>query len=122
MIWRAVAVDPVKAILSTSGWSTSALPASLPYPLTILITPGGNPAFSISDAKYRIEMGVCSAGLSTTVLPQASAGPSFQPAIMRGKFQGIIWPTTPMGCLMVYANFCGVVGIVRPWILSAQPA
>ena len=31
----------------------------------------------------------------TMVLPAASAGPSFQACIRSGKFQGIIWPTTP---------------------------
>ena len=41
--------------------------------------------------------GVCSAGLSTTQLPAASAGASFHTAISSGKFQGMIWPTTPSG-------------------------
>ncbi len=41
--------------------------------------------------------GVVSAGFSTTVLPQASAGAIFQAAISSGKFQGMIWPTTPSG-------------------------
>ncbi len=34
--------------------------------------------------------GVCSAGLSTTVLPQAKAGAIFQMNMSRGKFQGMI--------------------------------
>ena len=37
--------------------------------------------------------GVSSAGLSTTVLPAASAGPIFQLQNISGKFQGTIWPT-----------------------------
>ena len=41
--------------------------------------------------------GVCSAGFITTVQPAAMAGASFQVAISSGKFQGIIWPTTPSG-------------------------
>ena len=41
--------------------------------------------------------GVVSAGLSTTVLPQASAGAIFQAAISSGKFHGMIWPATPSG-------------------------
>ena len=44
-----------------------------------------------------IEAGVCSAGFSTTQLPAASAGAIFQDAISSGKFQGMIWPTTPSG-------------------------
>ena len=47
--------------------------------------------------------GVCSAGLNTTVLPPARAGPSFQAAISSGKFQGMICPTTPNGSRSVYA-------------------
>jgi hypothetical protein len=35
--------------------------------------------------------------LSTTVLPAASAGPSFQLVNISGKFHGTIWPTTPSG-------------------------
>ena len=41
--------------------------------------------------------GVSSAGLSTTVLPAASAGATFHEAIVSGKFQGVIRPTTPRG-------------------------
>lgn len=84
MIFAAVAVEPVNAILSTRGWFTSADPASLPYPLMKFTTPGGNPASTTSSPRTRMLSGVCSAALSTTVLPQASAGPSFQVAIERG--------------------------------------
>ena len=41
--------------------------------------------------------GVCSAALSTTVQPVAIAGAIFHAAISSGKFQGMIWPTTPTG-------------------------
>ena len=40
---RPVAVDPVNAILSTSGWETSAAPAPRSA-RTMLSTPGGSPA------------------------------------------------------------------------------
>jgi hypothetical protein len=73
-----VAVLPVKAILSTSGCCARAAPAILPWPLMMFTTPGGKPASLTRLAKYKIESGVCSAGLRTTVLPQASAGPSLQ--------------------------------------------
>ena len=33
----------------------------------------------------------------TTVLPAASDAPSFQTAMMSGKFQGAMAPTTPTG-------------------------
>jgi hypothetical protein len=71
-------VLPVKAILSTSGCCAMAAPATLPWPLMMLTTPGGKPASLTRLAKYKIESGVCSAGLRTTVLPHASAGPSLR--------------------------------------------
>ena len=48
--------------------------------------------------------GVVSAGLSTAVLPVASAGASFHAAISSGKFHGITWPTTPRGANSRPAN------------------
>ena len=90
-------VEPVKAILSTSSWAANGAPAVSPNPVTTLTTPSGTPASAISRASKRADNGVCSAGLSTTQLPVARAGPSFQAAIRRGKFHGMIWPTTPMG-------------------------
>ncbi|KAH3681251.1 hypothetical protein WICPIJ_007789 [Wickerhamomyces pijperi] len=38
------------------------------------------------------------------------------------KLNGVIKPQTPIGSMMVYANFLEVVGMVLPWILSVQPA
>ena len=46
-------------------------------------------------------IGVCSAGLMTTVHPAASAGATFQANISIGKFHGMIWPQTPTGSLRV---------------------
>ncbi len=88
-ISRPTTVEPVKAIFSTPGLSTSAAPV-VPSPVSTLTTPGGKPASSASSPSRRALSGVCSAGLSTTVHPAASAGPSFQQAISRGKFQGMI--------------------------------
>ncbi len=51
----------------------------------------------MSSMNAMIDTGVCSAGLITTQLPAASAGASFHTAISSGKFQGMIWPTTPSG-------------------------
>ena len=50
-------VDPVNAILSTSGCAASALPTSGPNPLTTLNTPGGNPASSSSPASAMADAG-----------------------------------------------------------------
>ena len=56
-------VEPVKAILATSGWSTSAAPASAPKPVTTLTTPGGKPACSTSGIISSSDAEVCSDGL-----------------------------------------------------------
>ncbi len=96
MIW-AVRCSPVKAILSTSGWATSAAPVPGPSPVTMLITPGGKPASSANSPSRRQVRGVCSAGFMTIVLPAASAGPHFHATISNGKFHGMICPHTPTG-------------------------
>ncbi len=93
---RPTSVEPVKAILSTSGWLTSAAPVR-PSPVMMLTTPGGSPTSAHSSAKASAVSGVNSAGLSTTVLPQAIAGAIFHASISSGKFHGMTWPTTPTG-------------------------
>ena len=81
------------------------------------------PASCISSPSRSAVSGVSSAGLRIVVLPQASAGASFQAAISRGKFHGTINPTTPIGSRSVYTNWSGTVtGMVLPSILPAQPA
>ena len=97
MMIRPTSVEPVKEIASTPGCRTSAAPAVSPKPGTTFSTPAGNPASAASSPKRSAVSGVCSAGLSTTVFPQASAGATFHAAIDRGKFHGMIAPTTPTG-------------------------
>ena len=87
----------MKVTLSTSGCSASAAPAVLPYPGTTLSTPEGKPACSASSPMRSAVSGVSSAGLRTTVQPQASAGATFHMLIISGKFQGTMAPTTPIG-------------------------
>ena len=72
-IARPTSVEPVNATLSTSGCATSARPVS-PAPVTMLTTPGGRSACWQISANSSAVSGVVSAGFSTTVLPQASAG------------------------------------------------
>ncbi len=96
MISRPVVVSPVKAIFAMRLFEASGLPASSPKPLTMLSTPGGKRSAIIS-MRTMIDAGVCSAGLSTTQLPAAMAGASFQTAMRIGKFHGMICPTTPSG-------------------------
>src|SRR5690606_14039733 len=92
--------DPVKAALATFGLVTNARPSSEPNPLTTLTTPAGMRS-PISSIKTRIEVGVLSAGFSTTLQPAANAGASFHTAIRMGKFHGIICATTPIGSLTI---------------------
>ena len=65
--------------------------------------------------------GVISAGLSTHVFPHASAGASFHEAMFRGKFHGVINPTTPRGSWKV-ASIPPATGMVSPMCLSTAPA
>ena len=48
-------------------------------------------------------------GLSTTVLPCASAGAIFQAGIAIGKFHGVIRTVTPIGSLTISISMFGRV-------------
>ena len=93
---RPTSVEPVKASLSMSSCATIKAPV-WPSPVTMLTTPGGSPTSRVISANARAVRGVNSAGLSTTVLPAASAGAIFHASISSGKFQGMICPHTPTG-------------------------
>lgn len=99
-IFLPVKVLPVKATFWILGWAAMAAPAvapvrhgpsticqktirwcRVPYPLTMLTTPGGNPASLIKSASRSALSGVISEGLRMTVLPVARAGPNFQDAM-----------------------------------------
>ncbi len=96
MILRAVAVPPVKVILATSGWETSAAPTSGPNPVTTFSTPSGR--ISLASRANSTTLGEANSdGFSTTVLPAASAGPTLLARVMIGEFQGIRAPITPSG-------------------------
>ena len=73
------------------------VPAGAAVPVTMLTVPGGRSASAITWASSSADSGVVSAGLSTQVLPVASAGASFQAAMSSGKFHGMTWPATPIG-------------------------
>ena len=63
----------------------------------MLTTPAGSSAWRQTSANRSAESGVVSAGLRTTVFPQASAGAIFQASISSGKFHGMICAATPSG-------------------------
>ena len=84
--------------VDVAGGAVSASPApSGPNPCTTFSTPGGRPASSASSPSRVAVSGVCSAGLSTAVQPNASAGATFHVACMSGKFQGLMQAATPAG-------------------------
>jgi hypothetical protein len=83
---RPVAADPVKPILSTSGWAASAAPAVSPYPVTMLMTPGGRSNSWTSSPSRSGVSDASSEGFSTIVQPVASAGAIFQIVAGRGLF------------------------------------
>src|ERR1700759_4744174 len=118
---RPTSVEPVKAILATSGCSTRRLPQTLPGPTTTFSTPSGIPAKRAVPSSRTALSGVSSAGFKTIVLPAASAGATFQAAIVKGKFQGTINPTTPSGSRKVIST-PPATGIVLPTNRSGAPA
>ena len=114
-------VEPVKAIFATSGCCTSRSPTVRPAPTTAFSTPSGMPASSASRSSSSAVRGVSPAGFRTTVLPAASAGPSFHDVMAMGKFQGTISATTPSGSRKVMST-PPATGIVLPSSRSGAPA
>ncbi|MNY21679.1 hypothetical protein D3C86_1552430 [compost metagenome] len=88
------AVEPVNETALTPGSATRAAPTR-PSPWTRLSTPGARPASTKAFTIKEAVTGVCSAGFSTTGLPATRAGTSFQAGMAKGKFQGVMRPTTP---------------------------
>ena len=82
--------------MCTPGCATSAAPAS-PSPGSSEIAAGGTPPARSAWTSRSAHPGDCSAGLSTTALPVASAAEVIPHAIASGKFHGAITATTPRG-------------------------
>ena len=98
MIRRPVAVEPVKATMSTSGDVVMTSPTRWSLLLTMLTTPGGISVCSATSRAMRAALnGVSGAGFTTQVLPIARTGPSLLSRISTGKFHGTMTPTTPTG-------------------------
>ncbi len=68
----------------TSRCDTSDDPVVTPRPVITLMTPSGIPARDAASANSSDVRGVISAGLSTMVLPAATAGRIFHAAICSG--------------------------------------
>ena len=123
MICLPTSVEPVKAILSTRGSRTMAMPILPPGPVTTFSTPSGSPASWQSSWNLSAVSGVCDAGLMTTVLPAASAGASFQDESRKGKFHGTMASDhRSWGWRSVKVKAVSRSCRVSPWILLAHPA
>src|ERR671931_2903143 len=95
-MYFAIGVEPTNEIAATSGCSSTASTATL-SPCTTLKTPSGTPASFRSSAVQIDADGSFSDGLSTNVLPQASAGAHIHMGTITGKLNGVMPAPTPSG-------------------------
>src|ERR1700759_800497 len=95
-MYSAIGVEPTNDSAATSGWSISASTATL-SPFTTLNTPSGKPASFSNSARRSEADGSRSDGLSTKVLPQASATGNIHIGTITGKLNGVIPAHTPKG-------------------------
>ena len=93
-------VEPVKASFLNPLCSSIYCPDLEPAPEIMLITPFGTISL-ISFINSNTLRGVAELVFKTVQHPEAKTGASFQAAIRKGKFQGTICPTTPMGSRMI---------------------
>jgi hypothetical protein len=117
---RPVATLPVNDTPPVPGCWASSAPVD-PSPGTTFTSPAGIPAWTASSASRSADSGEYSEGLTTTALPQASAGATRATAVPVGPFHGRITPTTPSGSRVVYDRWPGTVGIVWPVSRSTAP-
>ncbi len=114
--------EPVKAIMGTRGSVTSASPASA-SPGSTCNTPAGRPASSNTRAMMKPPLtGVRVSGLSTTALPNASAGATARRLRISGKLNGEITPTTPCGTRRANERRPGPLGSTWPWACMGKAA
>src|SRR3989304_7561445 len=95
-MYFAIGVEPTNDTALMSGWLSSASTASL-SPCTTLNTPSGSPACFSSSAMRIAAAGTFSEGLSTKVLPQASATGNIHSGTITGKLNGVMPGHTPSG-------------------------
>src|SRR5690625_4117565 len=95
-----IRVEPVNVIFLTALLAINTSVTTLDCAITRLNTPFGKPTswkiFAISTA----DCGALLDGFNTIVHPAARAGATLRAIIDNGKFQGVMAPTTPMGCLI----------------------
>src|SRR5699024_5438602 len=81
---------------SKRDWSSDVCSSDL-GPVTKLTTPFGNRTRSQSSISLTAVRGLSLDGFMTIVQPAAKAGAILRVNIARGKFQGVIAATTPIG-------------------------
>lgn len=116
-------VEPVKDIFLIFGEVVIVSPTSGVFFNAVMMftTPGGIPARRESSARAFAVNGVSPGDFATTVHPAARAGATFLVIIAAGKFQGVMRPQTPMGCLIVITLLPGTEApIVSPYALGAS--
>ena len=92
---RPTSAEPVNTTPSIAP-SASARPVS-PPPWTTPMTPSGSPAAAKHSPISAPQRGVCSDGLTTTVLPATSAPEAMPTTSATGKLNGPMTPKTPNG-------------------------
>ena len=111
MTFLAVAVEPVKAILSTPE-RHKAFPVS-PSPVTSCSTGCSGTISAKVRTSHAPIAGVSSEGLKTTALPAASAYAIEPIGVNAGKFHGPMTPMTPRGRYSSEAVLLAVSRVVR---------
>ncbi len=114
---RPVSVEPVRLTLPTPRWRTRASPTSSPRPLTMLSTPGGKTSASSSPSRSTDAL-ACSAGLTITVFPAASAYAALAEKVEMGEFHGMMQTATPYGSRRVSPSASGPSTTVSPLTAS----
>ena len=96
---------PVNVTMAMRLSKTSMSPIAPPGPVITFSAPAGNPHSSKMPAMRTAEIGVVEAGLWTTLLPPASAGPILCIARFSGKLNGVMAAITPSGSRTVMAQW-----------------
>src|SRR5688572_15171071 len=113
-MYSAMAVEPTKLTAFTRESVRIVSTASL-SPLTTFSTPGGRPASSASSATNSVDDGVRSEGLSTKVLPQATAIGHIHSDTITGKLNGVMPLHTPRAWNSLQESMAG------PTFLECSP-
>ena len=115
--------EPVTLTMSILGLPAISLPITEPLPVTMLITPAGRPVSSTTLANSVQFSGVSWLGLMTMVHPAISAAPALRAIRKKGKFQGRMPATTPMGFFVSRMVSLGrSLGMISPSIWRAKVA